>query len=318
MEKFVFLLKTYEKDLRYAIRLIKSFQKYNVDNIKLYIVLPKEDIIKLNSLLEESDKYNIIIKDERSVCPYMVDKPLNGISAGYINQEIVKLSFWENDLCENYFCVDSDAVFIREFGYNDFMASNGFPYTVLLEDKRLKSDPIYYKEFWIDREKSLKKILDEFQMDRHRYMTCHGFQTFNKEVLESLKTEFMRKKHYSYSDLLEISPYEFSWYNFYLQKTQIIPINVSDEIFKTFHLKEHYLNSCLNGVEIGDLARAYVGIVINSNFTNGKSITYGDVNEIHVRVSGKLYRYILKERMYTVFREPYKVIKHLLLRVLDD
>ena len=38
-----------------------------------------------------------------------------GLSAGYINQEIVKLCFWETGLADNYLCLDSDAEFVRDF-----------------------------------------------------------------------------------------------------------------------------------------------------------------------------------------------------------
>ncbi len=44
-----------------------------------------------------------------------MSEPVAGIRPGYINQEIVKLAFWELGLTENYFCVDSDAVFVRPF-----------------------------------------------------------------------------------------------------------------------------------------------------------------------------------------------------------
>lgn len=312
MDRFVFLLKTYEKDLEYSVRLIKSFQKYNIDSIRMYVILPKKDIERFESLLGDEDKQNIFIKAEEVICPYLVDKPVGGINAGYINQEIIKLSFWETKVSENYFCLDSEAVFIREFGYRDFIGSNGFPYTVLIEDKGLKSDPIYYREFWIEREKSIKKILRELDMDDYKYLTCHGFQTFNASVLQSFKTEFMEKKRYNYSDILKISPYEFSWYNFYLQKTKAIPINASDEIFKTFHIKEQYVLSCLKNIKIEDLSRAYVGIVINSNFVGGKKIEYGEIDNLHIRVSHKVIMFVIKERINMFFCQILKFVKRIL------
>lgn len=49
MEKFVFLLKTFSDDFIYVKRLLKSFQKYNTENIKMYIVLPKSDSMNMHS-----------------------------------------------------------------------------------------------------------------------------------------------------------------------------------------------------------------------------------------------------------------------------
>ena len=59
---------------------------------------------------------NIEIFSDESITDYLVeDDSVMGIRPGYINQEIVKLAFWEKGLCENYFCMDSDGVFIRNF-----------------------------------------------------------------------------------------------------------------------------------------------------------------------------------------------------------
>lgn len=273
METFAFLLKTYEQDFSYAVRLLKSFSRYNADSLMCFVVLPESSERLLAGRLTAQELKGITFLHEEDF-PGLVRESVGGISAGYINQEIVKLSFWELGLAENYFCLDSDGLFIREFHRKDFMYDGRTPYTVLFEDGDLRADPIYYKTFWVEREKSLKKIQEALDFHPYKMLTCHGFQNFSSTVLRSLKEEFMKPKGYRWSDLLAISPYEFSWYNFWLQKYQRIELHLCGEIFRTFHMKHHLEESWTTGARTSDLARSYVGIVINSNYTNGKMLDY--------------------------------------------
>ena len=43
MHKLAILVVTYIKDLEYVERLVKSYKKYNVDRIPLYLVVPESD-----------------------------------------------------------------------------------------------------------------------------------------------------------------------------------------------------------------------------------------------------------------------------------
>ena len=307
MEKFCFLLKTYQKDLPYAVRLIRTFHYFNCDGIKMFVVLPEEAIEELSNSIDYND--NITLLSEEKICPYLIDEQVNGISSGYINQEIIKLSFWENNLCENYLCLDSDGIFIRQFGYDDFLNKDGYPYTVLYEDGELKADPDYYEKFWLLREKSLEKIKKELNFVDNKIITCHGFQIFNYKVLKHMKEYFMQSKNYSYKHLMEISPYEFSWYNFYLQKNNIIPIHICGEIFKCFHTPKQYTYTCLEGIKLEDLKRSYVGIIINSNYTNSMNIRYGDISKFHINISLKQYLYVTREFFYSFLKKIKKIIK---------
>ncbi|WP_395783326.1 hypothetical protein [Aquirufa sp.] len=81
-----------------------------------------------------------------------------GFKLGDINLEIIKLSFWELNLCENYFCLDSDGEFSSEIFLTDFMFDNSTPYSILLEDNELKVEPAYYKSYWVPPEKKIRKI----------------------------------------------------------------------------------------------------------------------------------------------------------------
>jgi hypothetical protein len=258
--------------------------------------LPKSDIKPLAESLEAKVKRNLYFIAEEDF-QGLVSESINGINAGYINQEIIKLSFWEKERCKNYCCLDSDAEFIRDFYITDFMHDEDTPYSVLIEDNDLKSDPVYYKAFWIEREKSLLKIQDELEYKTRRLLTCHGFQNFSSVVLRDFRQNFMDKKGYCYADLIRISPYEFTWYNIWLQKSRVIEIYPCDPLFKYFHLKQHLVFSKLQGIKLEDLGRSYVGVVIQSNYAKGGFMSYDDKDVGEIWMAIKLVVKSLKNSM---------------------
>jgi hypothetical protein len=256
------LLKSYAGDFEYAKRLIASFNEFNPESIHLYAVVPQADI----ELFAEFASETITLLPEERLSQYLVDHEVAGIRPGYINQEIVKIAFWELGLTENYFCVDSDAVFVRPLHREDFMFDATTPYTVLVEDNELKVEPRYYEEHWQGREPQLRKIQQLVGLQDRRVLTCHGHQIFSARVLKSLKDNFMEPREWTYEDLLEQAPYEFTWYNMWLQKAGPIAIEIREPLVKVFHHEEHELEYALRGITNADIARGYVALVVNSNY----------------------------------------------------
>lgn len=256
------LLKSYGPDFDHASRLVGSFRQHNVEGLPLFVLVPDADMPRF-SALQGGD---VTVLSEAALERHLVDEPVAGIRPGYINQEIVKLAFWELGLTANYFCVDSDALFVRDFGREDFMFDDVTPYTVLVEDNELKVEPKYYEQHWVGRERSLRRIQELVGLDDRRILTCHGHQVFSVIVLQSLKDDFMTPRGWSYRDLLAEAPYEFSWYNFWLQKCGIIPVVAREPLVKTFHHEGQHLEYALRGVTLADIARGFVAVVVNSNY----------------------------------------------------
>lgn len=286
MHKLAILLKTFRGDVDYVKRLIPSFEKHNQDGIPLFICAPEADL----KYFEEFCNSTIELLSDESITDQLVsDDSIRGIRPGYINQEIVKLAFWESGLCENYFCMDSDGVFIRDFYYSDFMFDSETPYTILVEDNELKVDPEYYTNYWAGREELIRQIQKKVGLNDSRMLTCHGFAIFSVKVLESFNRNFLRPNNLSYSDILQISPYEFSWYNMWLQKDDTILIKFREHIIKYFHQKSHHDEYLAKGVKLQDIARGYIGYAINSNYSRGFGVVsyedqyrYGNNTELSV------------------------------------
>ena len=264
MDDIALLLKSYAADAAYASRLVSSFHEFNSDGLTLHLVVPRADRHEFAGLAAGS----VHLHAEEDVAgAHLVSEPMHGLSAGYINQEIVKLAFWEAGLAANYFCVDSDAVFLRPFGRADFMHDAEVPFTVLVQDKDLQAEPRYFREHWQGREKALRSIMDAVGLDDPIIRTCHGHQVFSSSVLRSFRDDFLAARGWTYADSLRLAPYEFSWYCMWLQKSRVIPIYAIEPLVKVFHNEDEHLASILLGVTPGDLARAYLAVVVNSNYS---------------------------------------------------
>ena len=264
MQSLALLLKSYGEDFGYAVRMIDSFNRFNVDALHLYCVVPSSDSAEFSALASE----HVSVIDEAVLGGYLTDQEVHGIRPGYINQEIIKLAFWELGLAENYFCVDSDAEFIRPFRRSDFMADDHTPFTVLVEDHELKVEPRYY---------------------RH--------QVFSGAVLRSFKEEFLAPRGWAYVDALEASPYEFSWYNMWLQKARTIEIHPREPFVKVFHHEGHHLEYILRGVTTDDIARGYLAVVINSNYSRGIGVI-----DAHASKAESVSRYLSYGEVWLVIR----------------
>jgi len=268
MTEFALLIKSYSQDFEYAKRLMDSVNTHNKDSLPVFLVVPASDV----STFQVMAGTNAEVLSEELFASHLVHEETAGFGPGYINQEIVKLSFWELGLCDNYLCVDSDAVFIRDFTRADFMARPGVPFTFLTEDRELHVEPGYYADTWINRMKSLEKIRNEIGYQGRWLLTVHGHAVFSATVLKSFVNDFLEPRGWDYKDALAISPYEPTWYNTWLLHAGVIEIVPCEPNVKTFHNSTQHLDYLLREVTTEDLARGYVAVVVNSNYSRGDGV----------------------------------------------
>jgi len=252
--------------------MVKSFNEFNTDLSQLFLVVPESDL----TLFESLAGARVEVLSEALLSGHLVWAEVHGMRPGYINQEIVKLSFWELELAENYFCVDSDAEFIRPFGVSDFMFDPVTPYSVLVQDLELAVEPEYFKQYWNSREAELQSIAELVGLDSRVVLTCHGHTMFSSVVLRSFVTEFLAPRGWGYADALEFSPYEFTWYNMWLQKSHVIEIHPREPWIKVFHNQSQHMEYLLRGISLRDIARGYLGVVVNSNYSRGLGVVNAD------------------------------------------
>ena len=290
MTNFGILVKSHAPDHPYVARLVHSVQRHNITAIPVYIIVPDADL----PVFEEFAGAEITVLGESTLGQHLVSESLAGFSAGYINQEIIKLSFWETGLAENFLCLDSDAEFIRDFTVDDFMFDENTPYTFLTEDAELISEPEYFSESWKGRAEKLRRIKHEIGIADSRLLTVHGHAVFSSEVLRSFKHDFLGPRGWQYRDAVALSPYEPTWYNMWLQRNHTIPIHAREPNIKTFHNATQHLAYVLQGLTPEDAARGYVAVVVNSNYSRGNGVISLD-EPTHLAVASYLTtREILK------------------------
>lgn len=277
-------------------RMVESFNQFNVDKIPLIVALQNSDFVamgggrnmqnndkninkqdslspQMSAILERfkqvESPYIRVMFDTDFALPYLITQklPSHNLSVGYINQEIAKLTFFTSNIAEHYLCVDSDTIFIRDFRKNDFFYDDDTPYIVLVEDKELYSKP-YYRHFGEHRKKFVKKIFDFMELDDRRLRTCHNSQIFSSRILRHLQDNFLLSRHLKWSDLLDISPFEFSWYNAYFQKVSLIKEAQIEPLFKIYHTNVEYILDKLVGQNLKSLSSQYIGVIFNSNWAS--------------------------------------------------
>jgi hypothetical protein len=273
MHNFVMYCKTYLGDFDRVSNLVNSFNIFNKDDIFLYISAPENELYLFQPL---SSPNIIVITDESYAKECFAKAGHSGMSLGYVNQQICKLTFYKTGVTRNYLCLDSDTVFIRDFYISDFMHDEDTPYTVFVMDKDLSIERHYGPVFWVGRQAAIKKIYDFMELNDRRLRTCHNSQVFSVQILESFARDFMKPKALKYNDLLKISPYEFSWYNVWFQKTQLVKEFAVEPFFKMLHMRQEYTFSRLKLLRQEDYAQAYVGLILNSKWTPKTPLNYKD------------------------------------------
>lgn len=261
-DKFIFMLKTYRNDLEFTDRLISSYHKHNLEGIPLYIVLPQLDI----PLFQNFESVNVTLIPEESIPSRLAPPSLNPRDSGYINQQVLKLAFYRLGIADNYMCLDSDALFIRDFGVEDFFHPDGLPYQVLVEDKLLKCDPDYFKTHWESRGKNLDEIAKALGFEDSKTLkSCHGFQILQSKVLKRFEEDYLSASGFDLLDIITRYGYEFTWYNYFLQMTEPV-IHEIEPLFHVVHSGKQLVKAQLYSETETELAKSFLGIVVNGNF----------------------------------------------------
>lgn len=292
------MLVTYSKDINPARKFVESFNKFNKSNLKLYMVIPREDFESFLDFV--STNVEIVFKED--IPTRYADDSFNGISKGYLNQEIVKLAFHRLGLLDNYLCCDSDGEFVRDFYEYDLMATSKSPFTVCVQDKDLMSDPSY-ENTWKDREVQIRKIYDYFDIKQPGLIeTCHGFQVMSSKTLNLLESEILKPKGIDFVDLIKLVPYEFSWYTIFRlnKETEFFK---SEPFFKTYHNESQLIADLVSGKGPSSISRGYLGVVVNGNFQHAnrqldRESELGKVLGFYVPMSVLLKSFIYKVTLF--------------------
>ena len=164
MENFVIYTKSYAPDVEVTKRFKESVDKHNIENIPLYISVPKSDINLFKDKLG-TDGYTLIADEDI----YQLTTNLDG----WRTQQIVKTHFNTLKITKNYLCPDADNFFINDFKKSDFMATDDVIYTIITDaplEKKIINETLkkksYYSTCFYRTVVAIRKILDNESLSK--------------------------------------------------------------------------------------------------------------------------------------------------------
>ena len=275
MKPFVLYCCTYRKDLNRLALLWRSIKRYNKDEIPFYISVPTEDV---DLFREKFGSERLQVIDEKDILranPRLNLEKIYFSNEGKKQQQIIKSEFWRLGIAENYLVLDADCLFIRPFGFSDFLVDGGLPYSVIHEGKTLlqftaRFGPKRVREYWKKDRTPIQRSLS-----RPGVPYDYGYAPFlwSSKVWKSLDNEFLTPNGLTLWDVICETSSEFTWYGESLMKYRAIPIWPRGELFKHYHYEPELWFDKKNGITEELLAKDYLGVVYQSNWNT--SLDFG-------------------------------------------
>ena len=291
MKDIVLYCKSYRKDFLRLKRLLQSITQFNLDEIPFYISTPSAD---KDLLIELVGNQGYQWVSDESIIQANLDVPA-GVAknkSGSLTQQIVKSEFWRLGFCENYVCLDSDCIFIKDFMRSDFLAADGSPYTVIYQNKE-------YFQLAVDRgfSKAPQQLIAEGDRVKHLfgrqgpnyYCPCPPF-IWSAKVWKSLEESCLKPRGITFWDLCTPDHPETLLYLEALLNFKAIPIHPIEQLFRIYYYDWHHFLLRRIGETPAKIKEHYLGVIYQSSWD--LSLDYGaSQKSIFSRALKKLKRF---------------------------
>lgn len=259
------MLKSYRDDLPYVERLLASFHHFNTDRLPLFLVVPRRDLGLFEPLIDERVH---LMADEEVTSDHLAPgrSRLSDDRLGIANAGVTKLAFGRPGICRHYFAIDSDTVFVRAFGRDDFLVEDES--IIVADDYPEPSvDPFYSSRNIRHQVEALDRVAEVLGVSPvPRHLRAHAGQVMSAAIVASLE-ERLAQRSLTFSGAMELAIYEFFWYmTWALGSPEEIGGRRSEFIRVVHHQGEHLLLH-LAGVTSEDVARGHLGVIVNSNWS---------------------------------------------------
>lgn len=267
MSSLVLYCKSYKTDLRRIERLARSVELHNAEEIPFYISVPHRDLDLFNDHLK---KLNVtILSDEEIIrASPSLDPQKIKCMPGNLSQQVIKSEFWRLDLSDSYLCLDSDAIFIRPFHHSDFLANDGFPYSVIDEAHELIHEALQQTKLRLiqDFMTEAKEMQSIFQRSGKRYSFGPFPLVWHRAVWKSLEENHLIPNSMNFYDAITQCPIESRWYGEALLKYKAIPLHPSQAFFKVYHYAWQFDNDRKKGITQELLSKFHSGLIYQSSW----------------------------------------------------
>jgi len=268
LKDLVLYCKSYRRDFLRVKRLLATIEKYNADHIPFYISTPQDQYEDLISVLGSTQGF-LWVSDESIVAsnpraPLGIEKT----RSGSLSQQAIKSEFWRLAIAENYVCLDSDCIFIKEFTKADFLAPDGNPYTVIYQNKEF---------FQLALNRGLDKVAMNLCKEGDRvkalfgrggpnyYCPCPPF-IWSAKVWSSLDEIYLQPQGLNYWDISNDDHPETLLYLEALLNFKAIPLHPIEQLFRIYYYDWQYYLLRRMGETEDKLKKNYLGVIYQSNW----------------------------------------------------
>lgn len=264
----VIFCKSYAGDLRRVVRLIESIQRYNRDSLPVYVSVPARDLPLFKSHLGQTD-INWLSDEEIIATQPGGDRGRYALWSGSLSQQVIKSEFWRTQASESYLCIDSDAIFIRDFYRTDFVCEkDNTPYTILNQSKDFLQ---------LAENRRIQKVLTNFQRESQegkalfqRTGPDYNFSTtpviWSAKVWKDLAHHYLEPRGMDFWDAIEQFPNEMRWYGEALLAYESIPLRPIEPLFRVYLYDWQYAALRRSGETPEKLPSLFLGLVKQSNW----------------------------------------------------
>jgi hypothetical protein len=259
--------KSYEGDVRRALLLKQSIDRFNRDGLKFYVSVPQADRALFESHLGTEDVE--FINDEDIIRANPRVEPQRYVNwDGRLSQQVIKSEFWRLIPCESYVSIDSDSIFLRDFHRSDFVHSDGYPYTVMHQAKefqQLAANRGQYK--WGCAFRELSRCMKErFGRSGPDYHFGNAPFIWSRHVWNDLDTKVLATDGITLWEAIAQLPSELTWYGESLLKFGSIPLRPIEPLFRCYSYEWYWHAMKATGETDDKLSQCFLGVVYQSNW----------------------------------------------------
>lgn len=268
MNKLVLFCKSYSKDLMRAKRMVESTLRFNNDNIPLYMSVPSAEIELFKTTFQNLPCHFVTDEEILNSC-YKIYGPLPKLFPSHLLQQLIKLEFWRLKKCHHYLWIDSDSYFLKPFYTKNFFHNENTPLLVMhqareLREFSLKHDPRIGEKL----DSRIKAIQQLFGRKGEPFYFGDPPLIWSSSILETMSSGFLKSREMTIYELLYRYPCEMQLYGEFALASQLQTIVPTEPFFKVFHYAEQFFESQRKGECEESLAGKYLGVVMQSNWTN--------------------------------------------------
>jgi len=267
LKDLVLYCKSYRRDFLRLRRLLASIQQYNVDQIPFYISTPQDQFDELRNVLG-LDGYQWVSDESIVAANHRAPIGVEKTRSGSLAQQAIKSEFWRLGISENYVCLDSDCIFIRNFDLTDFLSPDGNPYTVIYQNKEFFQLAINRKHKRVVENLCLEGETVKELFGRkgpNYYCPCPPF-IWSAKVWRSLDEKFLLPQGLTFWDISNAEHPETLLYLEALLNYRAIPLCPIEQLFRIYYYDWQYYLLRRLGESEDKLKANYLGVIYQSNW----------------------------------------------------